>query len=525
MRNYLGRALYNSMRVFGFQTIRAQFFLTYGLIFLLSLGCAVSLYLSASSLDTWVLAGFAMATLLMLIALIAGVIAMPYIMDQIDELKDHLDSVGGGDFSRSMAVQREDHEITRIVTAYNEMTAKISRIMQGVTMIASRISTGTEKVGAALTETERGVRKQHGDIELVATAMNEMVATVQEVAGNTTHAADAAARANTEAGSGRDVTQRAMKGIDSLASQLDSAADVMNQLQTDSDEVGQVLSVIRGVAEQTNLLALNAAIEAARAGEQGRGFAVVADEVRTLAQRTQQSTEEIREIIERLQGQARSAVAVMEESQTLAASSVEQTKAADAALGRIVDAVETISSMSTQIAAAADQQTRVAEEIDRSIISISGVADGTTAATAETVDATDEIDDQIRQLRELVSQLKTSVKGVDLEFAKSAHLSWRKKLRDFLDGQGTLTQAQAVSHHDCALGKWYYGEGLKGYGQLPEMKALEAPHAELHALVRTIITLREAGQCSEAEQEYRKIGPLSKRIVSLLDDIEMKAIA
>jgi len=480
---------------------------------------------AGAALSGWQLIGLLLAAGVLFIALMSGAIAMPYIMNEVDALEECLVSVGRGDFSRTMDVPVADHEITRIVRAYNSMVGKISSVMQGVTMLATRVSTGTENMGATLVETERGVNKQHVDIQMVATAMSEMVATVQEVASNTTHAADAAAQANTEAVSGRDVTRKAMSSIDSLARQLDSAASVMNELQTDSDQVGHVLSVIKGVAEQTNLLALNAAIEAARAGEQGRGFAVVADEVRTLAQRTQQSTEEIRGIIERLQGQAKSAVSVMEQSQVLARTSVGETREADGALAKIVEAVTTISEMSTQIAAAADEQTKVAEEIDRNIVNITAVADGTTSATRETVDATNEINQQINQLQELVGQLKTQVKGVDLEFAKSAHLAWKKNLRDFLDGKGALTLAQAVSHHDCSLGKWYYGEGLKCYGHLAEMKEVEDPHAEIHQVIKTIISLREAGRVEEAEREYQKVGTLSKRIVALLDQIEVKALA
>jgi methyl-accepting chemotaxis protein len=526
MNDLLGRALYNSLRLLGLKSIRAQFAFSYAVIFFLALGCGAALFMgTGAEPGMWRLAGLTMAAGLLFIALLAGVIATPYIMNELDALKERLEAVGTGDFSRAMDMPAEDHEIGRIVVAYNSLTAKISGIMQGVTMLATRVSTGTQKVGATLVETERGVNKQHADIEMVATAMSEMVATVQEVAGNTTHAADAAAQANQEAVSGRDVTKKAMHSIDSLANQLDNAASVMNDLQTDSNEVGQVLAVIKGVAEQTNLLALNAAIEAARAGEQGRGFAVVADEVRTLAQRTQQSTEEIRGIIERLQGQAKSAVSVMEQSQTLARASVDETREADNALAKIVQAVTTISDMSTQIATAAEQQTKVAEEIDRNIVSITAVAEGTTSATRETVEATDEISQQIRQLQELTAQLKTQVKGVDLEFAKSAHLAWKKNLRDFLDGKGTLTIAQAVSHHDCSLGKWYYGEGLKDYGHLHEMKEVEGPHAEIHQVIKTIISLREAGRIEEAEQEYGKVGALSKRIVDLLDQIEVKALA
>jgi methyl-accepting chemotaxis protein len=264
----------------------------------------------------------------------------------------------------------------------------------------------SDRVADVADETLKVVMEQRSETDMVASAMNEMSATVQEVARNASQTAAASRGADDEAKNGAFVATEALGGIEVLIRDIENAAKVIQKVEADSANIGMVLDVIKGIAEQTNLLALNAAIEAARAGEQGRGFAVVADEVRTLASRTQKSTEEIQTMIERLQGGVRDAVRAMEAAQTRAQFGSDQVEKAAESLGMIAGEVGTINDMNTQIATAAEEQSAVADEINRNISSISHMADMTSEGAKQTSQISEELVRVANELNRLVGQFK-----------------------------------------------------------------------------------------------------------------------
>ncbi|RKS21467.1 methyl-accepting chemotaxis protein [Pseudomonas sp. WPR_5_2] len=291
--------------------------------------------------------------------------------------------IAAGDLTHDLTSKRQD-ELGQLQRAIQGMTQGLRALIGGISDGVTQIASAAEELSAVTEQTSAGVNSQKVETDQVATAMNEMTATVQEVARNAEEASEAAVAADQQAREGDKVVGEAIAQIERLAKEVGNSTEAMGELKRESDKIGSVLDVIKSVAQQTNLLALNAAIEAARAGEAGRGFAVVADEVRSLAQRTQKSTEEIEELIVGLQNGTQQVATIMDNSRSLTDSSVELTRRAGSSLESITRTVSAIQAMNQQIAAAAEQQTAVAEEINRSVLNVRDVSDQTSAASEET---------------------------------------------------------------------------------------------------------------------------------------------
>lgn len=343
------------------------------------------------------------------LAILLGILAAWLITRQIvfplRAILSDVQRITSGDLTASTAITRKD-ELGVLQKGIQQMSLTLREVIGHVRDSVAQISSAAEEQSTITTQTSAGVNSQKVETDQVATAMHEMATTVQDVARNAEQAAQAATDADIRAREGDRVVAEVIAQIERMASEVVRSSEAMAALQQDSDKIGSVMGVIRTVAEQTNLLALNAAIEAARAGEAGRGFAVVADEVRSLAQRTQQSTHEIEQLVTAMQTGTQQVVEVMSNSRNLTESSVALTRQAGASLTSITSAVSNIQGMNQQIATAAEQQSVVAEQISRNVLNVRDISEQTATASSQIASSSVELARVGSQLRAVVSRFR-----------------------------------------------------------------------------------------------------------------------
>ena len=346
----------------------------------------------------------------LLIAMLLAVLVVLITRSIVQPLQAAVDAMasissGEGDLTRNLDTHGRD-ELTALATYFNAFTAKLRHVIRQMLDSAGSLDQAASSLGDISSEAQRHSQQQAQQMELVATAVNEVTYGVQDVAKNAEHASSEMHTAEDQASQGQQNIEASLRQIDQLSGTIDKAVEVIQSLASESTQIGSVLEVIRSIAEQTNLLALNAAIEAARAGEQGRGFAVVADEVRLLAQRTQQSTAEIQGMIERLQGNSEAAVKVINDSSRASQLTVEQASQAGESLAQIAQSLRNLSGLNASIASATLQQSHVVEDINQNVTQTAALAHNTAEAAEQSSAASQHLKQLADQLSRLLGQFR-----------------------------------------------------------------------------------------------------------------------
>lgn len=346
--------------------------------------------------------------LTLLFVVIVAWLLIRQIRNPVMTLLEQTRQVAAGNLTSQLDMKQFSHdELGKLAQGFNEMQSNLRMLVNEVSGSVVQLGAAAEEISAVAQQSANNMGAQQHELNQLATAMNEMQATVQEVARNTNDAASAATSASDTAAQGSETVNDSIGRIEKVATAIEETALVIRQLGDDSRNIGMVLEVIQGIAEQTNLLALNAAIEAARAGEQGRGFAVVADEVRTLAKRTQDSTSQINHIISELQQRANEAGVIMQQSQDMMSETVHTAREAGASIAEISSSVNSISHMNIQIATATEEQGAVSEELNRNVVNISNASEEVATGAKQMAQACNDLNLLATQLQEVVRKFRT----------------------------------------------------------------------------------------------------------------------
>lgn len=387
----------------------------------------------------------------------------------------------------------------------NTSLAKLGEVFGQIKESSEFIRNSSQEIASGNNNLSHRAEEQAASLEQTASSMEELTSTVKNNSDNAQQADKLAGSARHLAEQGGEVVKRAVTAMD--------------EINESSNKIAEIIGVIDEIAFQTNLLALNASVEAARAGEQGRGFSVVATEVRNLAQRSATAAQESKDLIQTSIQRVRTGTEFVNETGT--------------SLTEIVTGVKKVGDIVSEIAAASAEQSQGIEQVNQAVSQMDEITQQNAAlaeeASAASVSMTEQCDSMAGFLAffegnsgdSVATGSTTQASGkLDFSLAKSKHLSWKSRLRNFLEGSESLTMDQAVSHRDCDLGKWLYSTGMTTYGHVPAMQQIEPLHKQMHELVHQCINHRQNGNASAAEQAYQQVAGLSDKIVSLLSEVE-----
>jgi methyl-accepting chemotaxis protein len=438
----------------------------------------------------------------------------------LSELTEKVEQISSGNLKVTIENAAND-EIGILAQNMNKMVQSFSNMINGILTSANNVVSTVDILRARAQKTTEGAKNQSSQAHQIATAAEEMSQTITDIAKNAAVAAETSEEAMKTAYKGKEIADGAVNTVNSVYTSTVELATMVEKLNKRASEIGDIVTVIKDIADQTNLLALNAAIEAARAGEQGRGFAVVADEVRKLAERTIKATGEISEKIGAIQQESVQTAHTMTSASDEVTKATEYIRKAGDSLNHIVDAVQRVKDQIVQIATAVDEQSAASEEVAKNI-------EKTSAISKDMERMADDVMHQVNTLTKISEELRNSTAGFKtkgselmiLDLAKTDHRIFMGKIGACLKGDTTLDPSQLADHHNCRFGKWYFGEGMQMCGNLPSFRAIDEPHARIHALAKEAVSACNAGDKAKAERLYKEMENISDQIASLLDGIK-----
>lgn len=426
---------------------------------------------------------------------------------------------GEGDLTKRLDTSGHD-EITEVSKQFNLFVESLEKLISNAATISAHVGASAGVIQAASQNMSNGVEAAAAQATSVATAGEEMSATSSDIAQNCSMAADSSQHTNQLASDGASVIRATVEGMTRIADRVKSTASAIESLGVRSDQIGAIVGTIEDIADQTNLLALNAAIEAARAGEQGRGFAVVADEVRALAERTTRATREIGEMIKAIQKETKIAVEAMNEGVTEVAKGTEDAARSGEALQAILQQVSEVTNQIHQIATAAEEQTATTSEISSNIHMITGVFSKTAQTSHETSNEAGKLNKLSEELQETVRRFKTKDSEIlMLTVAANDHRLFVNKVRAAVLGDAPLDPTNMPTHHTCRFGKWYDNEGKQICGHLSSYKAIDAPHERIHSIAKEAVAAANSGDINRANKLMQDVEAVSHSIMNGLDSV------
>jgi methyl-accepting chemotaxis protein len=435
----------------------------------------------------------------MLSALVLVVVIVRYTYSPLDRLTEHVREIA----RKNLRIDPDLH-------------GKRDEVM----ILSGSIDKMVDVFNEAADKTSQGAATQSHQAVHISSVAEQMTSTIGDIARTAAETTGMSETATETALKGREVAEASVERIKGTVESTGELSALIEKLNGRVGEIGDVVTVIKDVADQTNLLALNAAIEAARAGEQGRGFAVVADEVRKLAERTISATEDISGKIEALQAESRHTTASMHAASEKVSGTTEQIERVGGALEGIVGDVQAIRDSIVQIAAAVEEQSSASQEVARNIEDSADISKEIESLSAVVTKDIGKLTAVMEDLRKFSSEFHLrETELVIIEMSKNDHRGWVTKIEAHLTGETMLDVAQIKDHRTCRLGQWYYGEGLTLCGDLPSFRRLEDVHGRIHAIGKEIVLEHDAGNTQKARALFAEMKGLSEEVIGFLDDI------